>query len=180
MIAAAVQPMIDYLNNADLFIVNPAAVCQMLPCVEIPDMSFAVVILALLAYIVVVGPVNYFYLVRHKKSVLLLLLTVPAISLVFVTVVIVFVTFFEGWYSRASAVGMTFLDQQESMAYTRAAVSLYAPVPVRRLVFDPSDTVSFARAQSANVNLGRDQVVTGANKARVPLVYGVSRAEKHL
>ena len=180
MISGMIQPTVDYLKNADLFIVNPAAVCQMLPCVDIPNVSFAVVILALLAYIVIVGPVNYFYLVRHKKSILLLLLTVPVISFVFVGIVIVFVTLFEGWYTRASAVGMTFLDQQESMAYTRAAVSLYAPLPVRRLTFDPSDTVSFARAKNADVSLGRDQVVTGANKARVPLVYGVSRAEKHL
>lgn len=180
MIAGMIQPVVDYLKNSDLFIVNPAAVCQMLPCVDIPNMSFAIVILALLAYIVIVGPVNYFYLIKHKKSILLLLLTVPVISFVFVGIVIVFVTLFEGWFSRASAVGMTFLDQQESMAYTRAAVSLYAPLPVRRLTFDPSDTVSLARAKNANVSLGRDQVVTGANKARVPLVYGISRAEKHL
>ena len=180
MISGMIQPVIDYLKNADLFIVNPAMVCQMLPCVDVPNVSFAIVILALLAYIVIVGPVNYFYLVRHKKSILLLLLTVPVISFVFVGIVIVFVTLFEGWYTRASAVGMTFLDQQESMAYTRAAVSLYAPLPVRRLTFDPSDTVSFARAKNADVSLGRDQVVTGTNRARIPLVYGVSRAEKHL
>ena len=182
-INAAIQAnriTIDYLKEANLYLFNPAVAFQMLPCVEIPNLSFAVVILALLAYIVIVGPVNYFYLVKRKKSVLLLLLTVPAISLVFVAVVILFVTLFEGWFSRASAVGVTFLDQQESMAYTRAAVNLYAPVPVRRLVFDPSDTVSFARAKNLDVYLGRDQVVTGANKARVPLVYGVSRAEKHL
>ena len=180
MISGMIQPIVDYLKNADLFIVNPAVVCQMLPCVDVPNMSFAIVILALLAYIVLVGPVNYFYLIKHKKSILLLLLTVPVISFLFVGIVIVFVTLFEGWYTRASAVGMPFLDQQESMAYTRAAVSLYAPLPVRRLTFDPSDTVSFARAKNAYVSLGRNQVVTGANKARVPLVYGLSRAEKHL
>ena len=171
---------LDLLKEANLYLFNPAVAFQMLPCVAIPNLSFAVVILALLAYIIVVGPLNYFYLVRHKKSILLLLLTVPVISLIFVAVVILFVTIFEGWFSRASAVGVTFLDQQESMAYTRAAVNLYAPVPVRRLVFDPADTVSFGRAKDIGVYLGRDQVVTGANKARVPLVYGISRAEKHL
>ena len=172
--------MLDYLKEANLCLVNPAEAFQMLPCVAIPNLSFAVVILALLAYIVVVGPVNYFYLVKRGKSILLLLLTVPVISFVFVAIVIVFVTLFEGWFSRASAVGLTFLDQQESMAYTRAAVNLYAPVPVGRLVFDPADTVSFASAKDVNVHLGRDQVVTGANRARIPLVYGVSRAEKRL
>lgn len=174
------RQMLDYLQSQHLFILNPALIFQLLPCVEIPNLSFAVVILALLAYIVLVGPVNYFQLRKRKKSVLMLLFTVPVISLVFVGVVILFVTFFEGWFTRASAVGVTFLDQQESMGYTRAAVNLYAPLPVRRLVFDTADTVSFALAKEANVSIGRDQVVTGSNKARIPLVYGISRAEKHL
>ena len=178
--ANANRTMIDYLKAQNFFLGNPAVIVQMLPCIDIPNLSFAVVILALLAYIVIVGPVNYFYLIRHRKSVLMLLFTVPAISLVFVGIVILFVTLFEGWFSRASAVGMTFLDQQESMAYTRAAVNLYAPVPVRRLVFDPIDTVSFASAKSLDISLGRDQVVTGANQARIPLIYGISRAEKRL
>ena len=174
------MPVLTILKSAELYPVNPALVFNALPCIEIPNMSFAVVILALLAYIIVVGPVNYLYLVRHKKSILLLLLTVPAISLVFVAIVILFVTFFEGWFSRASAVGLTFLDQQESMGYTRAAVNLYAPVPVRRLTFDPSDTVTFPDARNVDVSLGRDQVATGANKARIPMTYGISRAERHL
>ena len=159
---------------------NPSALFLLLPSVEIPAISFAVVIFALLAYILIVGPGNYWWLNKKKKSVLLLLFTVPAISLAFVAVVILFVALFEGWYSRASAVGVTFLDQTESRAYTRAAVNLYAPVPVRKLTFDTSDTVSFSRTGVIDVDLGRDQVVTGANRARVPLTYGISRAEKRL
>ncbi|MBO7089264.1 MAG: hypothetical protein J6W70_05100, partial [Lentisphaeria bacterium] len=159
---------------------NPSALFLLLPSVEIPAISFAVVIFALLAYILIVGPGNYWWLNKKKKSVLLLLFTVPAISLTFVAVVIVFVALFEGWYTRASAVGVTFLDQNESRAYTRAAVNLYAPVPVRKLTFDTSDTVSFSRTGVIDVDLGRDQVVTGANRARMPLTYGISRAEKRL
>ena len=168
------------LRSAEIYPFNPAVVFQVIPSIEIPNLSFAVVIFALLAYIIIVGPVNYMYLVKRKKSVLMLLLTVPLISLIFVAIVILFVSIFEGWFSRASAVGVTFLDQQGSMGYTRAAVNLYAPVPVRRLAFDPADTVSFPSAKDIDVYLGREQVVMGANKARIPLTYGISRAEKHL
>jgi hypothetical protein len=172
--------ILSILKEEKVYPLNPAMVFHVLPNIEIPNLSFAVVILALLAYIIIVGPVNYMFLVKRGKSVLMLLLTVPVISLVFVGIVILFVSVFEGWFSRASAVGLTYLDQQEGMGYTRASVNLYAPVPVRSLTFDPSDTVSFPLEKSVNVSLGRNQVVTGANKARVPMTYGVSRAEKHL
>ena len=56
--AAANKQMLDYLKKECPFVVNPAVVCQMLPCIDIPNLSFAVVLLALLAYIVLVGPVN--------------------------------------------------------------------------------------------------------------------------
>ena len=173
-------PLLNELQNASVLVFNPASVFLALPHVEIPSIPFVLVIFALLAYIIVVGPVNYFYLIRKKKSVLLLLLTVPLITIVFVAVVIFFVSIVEGWSSSASAVGVTFLDQKENMAYTRAAVNLYAPVPVRSMTFDPADSVLFSNTKDVNVTLGRDQYITGANRARVPLAYSIARAEKHL
>ena len=173
-------PLTTELQNANILAFNPAPIFLALPHVEIPSIPFILVILALLAYIIIVGPVNYFYLVRKKKSVLLLLLTVPLISIAFVAVVIFFVAIVEGWSSSASAVGVTFLDQKENMAYTRAAVNLYAPVPVRSLKFDTADSVIFSNTKDINVSLGRDQVITGTNRARVPLAYSISRAEKRL
>lgn len=179
---AAQNPVLsDALRSARIWAVDPAAVFMTLPHVEMPSIPFVLVVAALLAYVVIVGPVNYFLIIRRKKrSVLLLLLTVPLISVIFVAVVIVFVGTVEGWSSRASAVGVTFLDQKENMAYTRAGVNLYAPVPVRRLVFDPADSVSFSTPADIDISLGRDQVITGTNKARVPLSYSISRAERHL
>ena len=179
-LANANIPLTTELQNANILAFNPAPIFLALPHVDIPSIPFILVILALLAYIIIVGPVNYFYLVRKKKSVLLLLLTVPLISIAFVAVVIFFVAIVEGWSSTASAVGVTFLDQKENMAYTRAAVNLYAPVPVRTLTFDPADSVLFSNTKDINVSLGRNQVITGTNRARVPLAYSISRAEKRL
>ena len=42
-----------------------AALFLALPHVAIPSIPFFLVILALLAYIIIVGPVNYFYLIRN-------------------------------------------------------------------------------------------------------------------
>ena len=169
------------LKSARIWAVDPATVFLTLPHITTPSIPFIVVLAALLAYVIIVGPVNYFLLIRRKKrSVLLLLLTVPLISLIFVAVVIVFAGTVEGWSSRASAVGVTFLDQKENMAYTRAGVNLYAPVPVRRLVFDPADSVLFSSPRDIHISLGRDQVITGTNRARIPLSYAISRAEKRL
>ena len=179
-VAAFNSALETLLRESHIRAFDPALLLLALPHVGIPAIPFVLVILALLAYIIVVGPVNYFRLVRKKKSILLLLLTVPLISLAFVVIVIVFVGLVEGWSSRASAVGVTYLDQKENMAYTRAAVSLYAPVPVRTLTFDTADAVTFSRTKDIDISLGRDQVITGANRARVPLSYAISRAEKRL
>ena len=84
-----------------------------------------------------------------------------------------FVALFEGWYSRASAVGVTFLDQTESRAYTRAAVNLYAPVPVRKLTFDTSDTVSFSRTGVIDVELA-DDLPDGVRRLAKLLINGVA------
>lgn len=171
----------DALRNARIRAHEPGSIFLALPYMETPSIPFYVIVISLLAYIVLVGPFNYFYLIRRKKrSVLLLLVTIPLISLSFVALVIVFVGSVEGWNPRASAVGVTFLDQRENMAYTRAAVSLYAPVPIRTLTFDSSESVQFSYTNAANLSLGRDQLVTGANRARIPLSYSVSRAERHL
>ena len=178
---AAFNPALETtLREARIRAFDPSQMLLALPHVGIPAIPFFLVIIALLAYIVIVGPVNYFRLIKKKKSILLLLLTVPLISLAFVAIVIVFVGIVEGWSSRASAVGVTFLDQKESMAYTRAAVNLYAPVPVRSLTFDTADSVTFSATTDVDISLGRDQIITGANRARVPLAYAISRAEKHL
>jgi hypothetical protein len=38
----------------------------------------------------------------------------------------------------------------------------------------------FSSPKEINISLGRDQVITGTNRARIHLAYAISRAEKHL
>ena len=171
----------DEVTRANIWTVNPAQLFMILPHVKTPTVPFLLIRLALLAYIIIVGPVNYFIFVRKKKrNVLILLLTVPIISIAFVAVVFLFVGTIEGWHSRASAVGVTFLDQQEKMAYTRAGVNLYASLPIRKMTFDTADSVTFTGMKNIDIELGSKQVISGTNQARIPLAYTVSRAEHRL
>jgi hypothetical protein len=72
-----------------------------------------------------IGPVNYWLLWRKKRQVLLVL-TVPLISGVFIVLLAGYVVAGEGLGVRGRAVTFTMLDQVRKQASTRASVSLYA------------------------------------------------------
>ena len=72
-----------------------------------------------------IGPVNYWLLWRKKRQVLLVL-TVPLISAVFIVLLAGYVLAGEGLGVRGRAVTFTMLDQVRKQAATRASVSLYA------------------------------------------------------
>lgn len=94
-------------------------------------------------FAVLVGPVSYYYLRRHHREPLLLL-TTPVLSLVFCIIVILFVTFGEGWGTDGKAYGFTYLDQKSKMAATQGNVSFLARMrPSEDLVFDTEENVVF-------------------------------------
>src|SRR3954466_446401 len=79
----------------------------------------------LVAFSVLIGPVNYIFLWRKKRQVLLVL-TAPLISLVFLAVLAGYALFGEGIGIKGRAQSFTVLDQTTKHAATRATVSLYA------------------------------------------------------
>ena len=79
----------------------------------------------LVAFSVLIGPVNYIFLWRKKRQVLLVL-TAPLISLVFLAVLAGYALFGEGIGIKGRAQSFTVLDQTTKRAVTRASVSLYA------------------------------------------------------
>ena len=85
-----------------------------------------------------IGPVNYWLLWRKKRQVLLVL-TVPLISAVFIVLLAGYVLAGEGLGVRGRAVTFTMLDQVRKQAATRASVSLYAAG------MTPSGGLRFAR-----------------------------------
>jgi hypothetical protein len=79
----------------------------------------------LVAFSVLIGPVNYIFLWRKKQQVLLVL-TAPLISLVFLALLAGYALFGEGIGIKGRAQSFTVLDQTTKRAVTRASVSLYA------------------------------------------------------
>jgi hypothetical protein len=79
----------------------------------------------LVVFSLVIGPLNYFYLWRKRQQVLLVL-TVPLISLLFIGILATYAYLGEGLAIRGRAATFTVLDQTTKQAATRASVSLYA------------------------------------------------------
>jgi len=79
----------------------------------------------LIVFSVVIGPLNYFYLWRKRQQVLLVA-TVPLISLLFIGVLAGYAFLGEGLAVRGRGATFTLLDQTTRHAATRASVSLYA------------------------------------------------------
>jgi hypothetical protein len=100
--------------------------------------------LILLVFALLIGPANYWFLVRRRQQVLVVL-TAPLISAVFILLLGAYVIAGEGLGVRGRAVTFTMLDQVRKQAVTRASVSLYAAgmTPSGGLLF-PRDVAVFA------------------------------------
>ena len=94
--------------------------------------------LSILVFSLLIGPVNYWLLWRKRQQVLLVL-TAPVISAIFILLLAGYVVAGEGLGVRGRAVTFTMLDQVRKQASTRATMSLYAAGAT------PSSGLRFAR-----------------------------------
>jgi len=79
----------------------------------------------LVVFSFIIGPANYWFLRRHRQQVLLVL-TAPLISAMFIVLLAGYVLAGEGLGVRGRATTFTMLDQVRNQAATRSSVSLYA------------------------------------------------------
>lgn len=97
----------------------------------------------LLFFSVIIGPVNYMFL-RNRRRHVLLVLTAPLISVLFLLVLALYVVVGEGFGVHTRIASLTMLDEVRQQAVTRASVSLYAAgmTPRTGMSF-PRDTAVF-------------------------------------
>jgi hypothetical protein len=79
----------------------------------------------LIVFSLIIGPANYWFL-RHKRQQVLLVLTAPLISAMFIVLLAGYVLAIEGLGVHGRAVTFTMLDQVRNQAATRSSQSLYA------------------------------------------------------
>jgi hypothetical protein len=104
----------------------------------VPVYGFMVLITA---FAVLIGPVNYFYL-RRRRSLWLLLVTVPATALVTSALLIGYSIAAHGFRIRSRIRSLTMLDQKSHSAVTVARLALFAGVaPSRGMQFSPETAV---------------------------------------
>jgi hypothetical protein len=104
----------------------------------VPVYGFMVLITA---FAVLIGPVNYFYL-RRKRSLWLLLVTVPAMALVTSVLLVGYSVASHGFSIKSRIRSLTVLDQKSHNAVTVARLALFAGVaPSRGMQFSPETAV---------------------------------------
>ena len=84
-------------------------------------------LLIMLVFVIVIGPVNLFVLSRKKKR-MWLLWTVPLISLLTCLAVSAYTVLSEGWGGRARYLSYTILDERSHRASTIGLNAFYAPL----------------------------------------------------
>ena len=136
-----------------------------LPIPGVASVPARTYLMILLVFSAVVGPLNYWFLKRKGQQVLLVL-TAPLISVVFILLLGGYVLAGEGIGVRVRAVTFTMLDQAKRQAVTRGSVSLYAAG------MSPRGGLRFSR-DTAVLPLGRD-----GNGGRDPFLLDLSDGQR--
>ncbi|MEP7342583.1 MAG: hypothetical protein ABI977_32950 [Acidobacteriota bacterium] len=90
----------------------------------------------MLAFVIVIGPINLIWLARRKRKIWMLW-TVPLIALVTCLAIASFSLFGEGWSATARTESLTLLDETAHRATTIGWVGFYSPIT-------PSDGLHFS------------------------------------
>ena len=118
----------------------------------------------LFVFSLLIGPANYWFL-RRKRQQVLLVLTTPIISMIFILLLAGYVVAGEGLGVRGRAASFTMLDQARRQAATRASASLYAAG------LSPAGGLRFAR-DSAIYALGPE-----GDGSRAPQALDLTQAQ---
>ncbi len=146
---------------------------------------------AMFLFVIVIGPLNIFWLSRTNRR-LWLLWTVPAISLLTTGLLFTYMGFSEGWHAHVRALAITVLDENSQRASSIGCLGYYSPTTARGLRFSADTEISphvqvdhrryrGGAGPSFTIDWTEDQHLdSGWITPKVPLHMLVRRGEKRL
>lgn len=158
-----------------------------LPVTENVSIPVRGLLLIMLFFVIIIGPINLLVLSKKKKR-MWLLWTVPVISLITCFAVSAYSLFSEGWGGRARYLSYTILDERSHRAATIGFNAFYAPLtPGDGLRYAPETEVSvlmtryyysYDNAPNRSSDWTEDQhLETGWVTARTPAHFTIRRNE---
>ena len=163
---------------------DSGAANAVLPVVESLKIPTRGIVVIMLAFIIVIGPVNIILLNRRKRRTWMLW-TIPAISVVTTLLVFAYSLLREGITPDTRIAGLTILDQTANRAATTGAEGFYCPLtPSSGLTFEsgteatPLVTTGFGSGSSREMDWTQSQHLTrGWVSARVPAHFHLRKSE---
>lgn len=140
--------------------------------------------LVMVVFAIIVGPVNYIVLMRRKRL-MLLLVTTPLISLVFAGLIVGYAFVAEGWGIQQGIHSMTYLDEIRQQAATIGNMGIYGAVSPDGLKFSEAMELRFGEGTADSGYLQIDdsagQLLTGSwFVPRLPGAIAFRKAENRL
>ena len=157
---------------------------RVFPVVDNLDVPVRTLLLVMLLFVVVIGPVNILVLSRRRRRVWLLW-TIPAVSAATCLAVSVTAVWSEGWTARVRSATLTVLDEDSQRAATLGWMAFYSPLTSGgglHFSYDTELTPQIARDISGpgwrSLDWTRDQHLSaGWIQARVPAHFMIRRGE---
>ena len=155
-----------------------------LPVVEYLKVPVRGIVVIMLAFVIVIGPVNIILLNRRKRRTWMLW-TIPAISFATTLIVFAYSLLREGITPDTRIAGLTVIDQASHHATTMGATAFYCPLtPGGGLNFDfgteamPLVQIGYGSGTSREVDWTQSQHFTrGWVSARVPAYFHLRKSE---
>ncbi|MGA2853693.1 MAG: hypothetical protein ABSE90_06155 [Verrucomicrobiota bacterium] len=157
---------------------------SVLPIVENLKIPTRGIVIIMLAFVIIIGPVNIIYLNRRKRRTWMLW-TIPAISFATTLLVFAYSLLREGITPDTRIVGLTLLDQTSHRAATIGGTAFYCPLtPSAGLHFDfeteaaPLVRIGYGSGTAREVDWTQSQhLQRGWVSARVPAYFHLRKSE---
>ena len=163
---------------------DSSAANAVLPVVESLKIPVRGIVVIMLAFVIIIGPVNIIWLNRRKRRTWMLW-TVPAISFATTLIVFAYSLLREGITPDTRIAGLTMIDQTSHRVATIGGTAFYCPLtPSGGLHFDfgteatPLVQIGYGSGTSREVDLTQSQHFSrGWVSARVPAFFHLRKSE---